>query len=43
MKLKWTIVDPHTGLKEDAPVNSVAGGGVSMPADAVHQKRKRKN
>ena len=42
MKLKWTIVDPHTGLKEDAPVNSVAGGGVSMPADAVHQKKKKK-
>ena len=42
MKLKWTIVDPHTGLIEDAPVNSVAGGGVSMPADAVHQKKKKK-
>lgn len=27
---------------EDAAANSVAGGGVSLPADAVHNKKKRK-
>ncbi len=27
---------------EDAAANSVAGGGVSLPADAVHSKKKRK-
>lgn len=27
---------------EDAAANSVAGGGVSLPADAVHDKKKRK-
>ena len=27
---------------EDAAANSVAKGGVSMPADAVHDKKKRK-
>ena len=27
---------------EDAPVNSVAGGGVSMPPDAVQDKKKKK-
>lgn len=27
---------------EDAPVNSVASGGVSMPPDAVHDKKKKK-
>ena len=27
---------------EDAAANSVAGGGVSMPADAQHDKKKRK-
>ena len=40
MKLKWTVVDPHSGIKEDAPANAVAHGGVSMPPDAVHQKKK---
>ena len=42
MKLKWTVVDPHSGIKEDAPANAVAHGGVSMPPDAVHQKKKKK-
>jgi hypothetical protein len=27
---------------EDAPANSVASGGVSMPPDAVHDKKKKK-
>lgn len=27
---------------EDAAANSVAGGGVSLPADAVHDKKKKK-
>tara|TARA_B100000902_G_C27314793_1_gene920558 strand:+ start:1778 stop:2020 length:243 start_codon:yes stop_codon:yes gene_type:complete len=26
---------------EDAAANSVAGGGVSLPADAVHNKKKK--
>ena len=29
-------------MDEDAPVNSVAGGGVSMPPDAVQDKKKKK-
>lgn len=28
---------------EDAAANSVGGGGVSMPADAVRRKKKKKN
>ena len=27
---------------EDAAANSVAAGGVSMPADAIHDKKKKK-
>lgn len=27
---------------EDAAANSVAGGGVSLPADAVHDKKRKK-
>ena len=27
---------------EDAAVNSVAGGGVSLPADVLHSKKKKK-
>ena len=36
-------VSPYTGqeIDEDAPANSVAGGGVSMPPDAVHNKKKK--
>lgn len=33
----------HYKVWEDAPANSVAGGGVSLPADAVHSKKKRKS
>ena len=39
---KWNEVSPYTGMEEDAPVNSVAGGGVSMPPDALHSKKKKK-
>ena len=42
MKLKWKEVSPFTGMEEDAPVNSVAGGGVDMPPDVLHQKKKKK-
>ena len=28
---------------EDAAANSVAGGGVSLPADVVHAKKKKVN
>ena len=40
----WKEVSAYTGreIEEDAPVNSVAGGGVSMPPDAVHAKKKKK-
>ena len=36
-------VSPYTGqeIDEDAPANSVAAGGVSMPPDAVHDKKKK--
>ena len=27
---------------EEAPANSVSGGGVSLPADAVYDKKKKK-
>lgn len=39
----WKEVSPYTGqeIEEDAPANSVAGGGVSMPPDAVHDKKKK--
>ena len=39
----WKEVSPYTGqeIDEDAPANSVAGGGVSMPPDAVHDKKKK--
>ena len=42
MRLKWKEVSPFTGMEEDAPVNSVAGGGVDMPPDVLHQKKKKK-
>ena len=41
MKLIWKEVSPFTGIEEDAPVNSVAGGGVDMPPDVLHQKKKK--
>ena len=41
MTKNWKEVSVWTGrpIDEDAPVNSNAGGGVSMPPDAVHQKK----
>ena len=34
--------DEKLGIKnEDAPANSVAGGGVSLPADAIVKKKKK--
>ena len=41
---KWTEVDVYSGQpkNEDAPANSVAGGGVSLPADAKMSKKKKK-
>jgi len=40
----WKETNVFTGreIEEDAPMNSVAGGGVSMPPDAVHAKKKKK-
>ena len=42
--IAWKEVSVYTGreIEEDAPANSVAGGGVSMPPDAVHAKKKKK-
>ena len=40
---KWIEVSPFNGLEEDAPTNSASSGAVSMPPDAVHQKKKRKS
>ena len=28
MKLKWTVVDPHSGIKEDAPANAAGFGNI---------------
>jgi len=44
MKFIWKEVSPYSGkeIEEDAPVNSVAGGGVDMPPDVLHQKKKKK-
>ena len=39
---KWIEVSAFNGLEEDAPTNSASSGAVSMPPDAVHQKKKRK-
>ena len=41
---KWKEVSPYSGrpIGEDAPANSVAGGGVSMPPDAIQDKKRRK-
>ena len=43
MKLKWKVVSPHNGLDEDAPVNSVAGGGVDMNPTGRGRKLKDKD
>ena len=39
----WREVSPYTGqdMDEAAPANSVAGGGVSMPPDAMMKKKKK--
>lgn len=36
----WKAVSPFSGIEEDAPANSVAGGGVDMSPDAVKGKKK---
>ena len=41
-KQKWKEVSPYTGLPEDAPANNASSGAVSMPPDAVHQKKKKR-
>ena len=38
---KWIEVSPFNGLEEDAPTNSAGSGAVSMPPDAVHNKKKK--
>ena len=43
MKLKWKVVSPYNGLDEDAPVNSVAGGGVDMNPTGRGRKLKNKD
>ena len=43
MKLKWKEVSPFSGLGEDAPVNSVAGGGVDMNPTGRGRKLKGKD
>ena len=40
--MKKFYEDEMLGIKkEDAPTNSVASGGVSMPADAVSKKKQK--
>ncbi|MAG25891.1 hypothetical protein CMI47_09970 [Candidatus Pacearchaeota archaeon] len=43
MKLIWKEVSPYSGreIEEDAPVNSVAGGGVDMSPGVLYQKKKK--
>jgi hypothetical protein len=36
---KWELA---AHCQEDAAANSVSSGGVSMPADAVHDKKKKR-
>ena len=42
LKQKSKEVSPYTGLPEDAPANNASSGAVSMPPDAVHQKKKKR-
>ena len=46
MKLKWTVVDPHSGIKEDAPANAAGFGnihGIGVgPHGSQASKRRRK-
>ena len=39
----WREVSPYNGqdIEEDAPANAVAGGGISMPPDAMMNKKKK--
>ncbi len=41
----YTEINPYNGqpVEEDAPANSVAGGGVSLPPDAILQKKKKQS
>ena len=47
MKLKWTVVDPHSGLKEDAPANMAGGGNIAglgvgpQGEPGIRKKKKR--
>ena len=40
----YTEVNPYNGqpADEDAPANSVAGGGVALPPDAMISRKKKK-
>ena len=47
MKLKWTVVDPHSGIKEDAPANAAGFGnihgiGVGPHGEPGIKKKKKK-
>ena len=47
MKLKWTVVDPYSGLKEDAPANmagsgNIAGIGVGPQGEPGIRRKKKK-
>ena len=39
---RWTEVSPYSGIEEDAPANNASSGDVSMPPDAVMDKKKKK-
>tara|TARA_Y100000004_G_scaffold179091_1_gene222324 strand:+ start:1208 stop:1594 length:387 start_codon:yes stop_codon:yes gene_type:complete len=49
MKLKWTVVDPHSGLKEDAPANMAGGGNIAgigvgpQGEPGIRKKKKRED
>ena len=47
MKLKWTVVAPHSGIKEDAPANAAGFGnihgiGVGPHGEPGMKKKKKK-
>ena len=39
---RWIEVSPYSGIEEDAPANNASSGDVSMPPDAVMDKKKKK-
>ena len=39
---RWVEVSPYSGIEEDAPANNASSGDVSMPPDAVMDKKKKK-